>query len=60
MKLNAHHIRNYSSDKENRFNVNNGITLCVDCHKEFHHRYGNKNNSYEQLKVFLKDNTEIN
>lgn len=60
VKLNAHHIRNYSSDKENRFNVNNGITLCVDCHKEFHHRYGNKNNSYEQLKVFLKDNTEIN
>lgn len=60
IKLNAHHINNYSSDTENRFNINNGITLCIECHKKFHRNYGNKNNSYEQIKKFLKDDTEVN
>lgn len=60
VKINAHHISNYSSDKNNRFNIDNGITLCVECHKIFHKEYGNKNNNYKQLEDFLKDNTEVN
>lgn len=60
VKLNAHHINNYSSDEGNRFNIDNGITLCINCHKKFHHDYGIRNNSYEQIESFLKDNTEAN
>ncbi len=53
-KLNAHHIANFADNPEERFSVDNGITLCVTCHKEFHHHYGNRNNTPEQLDIFLK------
>lgn len=38
--LNAHHLNSYDWDVDNRANVDNGITLCEDCHKEFHSKYG--------------------
>jgi len=52
--LNAHHIRNYSSNRELRTDESNGITLCKICHLEFHKKYGKKDNSRQQLDEFLK------
>ena len=51
--LNVHHIFNHHSHKELRYDVNNGITLCKECHVNFHNKYGYKNNNQEQLKEFL-------
>lgn len=39
-KLNSHHILSYSEYPSHRFNVHNGMCLCIDCHKEFHSKYG--------------------
>ena len=50
----AHHILNYSSHKHLRTDINNGITLCKKCHKEFHNYYGYYNNTQEQLNEFMK------
>lgn len=33
-KLQAHHIKDYWSYPKLRWDINNGITLCVDCHKK--------------------------
>lgn len=51
-KINAHHIVNYSSNKNLRYEKRNGITLCEECHlisypDSFHKIYGNYNNTPE-------------
>ena len=51
--LNAHHIRNYSEHSNLRTSVENGITLCEDCHKEFHIKFGYKNNNEKQIEEFM-------
>ena len=51
--LNAHHLNCYHYDKEHRIDINNGITLCEDCHKEFHKIYGYGNNTIAQFREFL-------
>lgn len=35
-ELNAHHIRPYAKYEENRLDVDNGVTLCITCHKMVH------------------------
>lgn len=50
----SHHIESYNSNKELRTTLSNGITLCEDCHKDFHHQYGNGNNTLEQFKKYVK------
>jgi len=50
--LNAHHLDGYNWCKEKRYDPNNGVTLCVDCHQQFHRQYGLGNNTKEQFKEF--------
>ena len=54
-RLVAHHLNGYSWFKEGRTDVNNGITLCETCHKEFHSIYTNFNNTKEQFEEFLNN-----
>lgn len=37
VKINAHHIKPFAWYPDLRTDVNNGITLCVKCHKAVHH-----------------------
>lgn len=57
-RLQAHHIHPFYLYEELRHDINNGITLCVDCHdsrveNSFHNTYGTHNNTKEQLEEFL-------
>ena len=36
IKLHVHHIDEWFNNQRLRFDVNNGITLCYDCHKKIH------------------------
>ena len=56
----VHHLNGFHWDKENRTNVDNAVTLCEYCHREFHSIYGNKHNDlfqfsqYKQMKQTIK------
>ncbi len=54
-RLVVHHIHNFADFPELRTSIENGITLSVEAHREFHRRYGNKRNTKEQMDEFLKD-----
>ncbi len=52
-ELNVHHIENFSSNKDRRYDITNGITLCKKHHDLFHQMNGKQNNNREQLNCFL-------
>lgn len=54
--LNAHHLDGYNWCEEKRTDVSNGITLCEDCHNDFHNTYGRGNNTKEQFFEFMDNN----
>lgn len=45
----AHHLENYADNPELRLDVNNGITLCKDCHIQFHRECGKHHNTKMQF-----------
>lgn len=49
----VHHLNNFSDFKEHRTNVDNGITLCKDCHYNFHKIYGFKHTTKNMFENFL-------
>lgn len=51
----AHHIDGYNWCVEKRTMVDNGVTLCEDCHKAFHKKYGKGDNTREQWEDFVND-----
>jgi hypothetical protein len=57
--LEAHHVENFSSNPEKRFAINNGLTMCSECHNpiyrgSFHHTYGTYKNNLTQLHKFFQ------
>lgn len=56
--FNAHHKDGYSWCIERRYDVSNGATLCVTCHRKFHSIYGNKDNTEAQFDEWTKEESE--
>ena len=54
-KLHSHHKDGYKWCKERRIDITNGVCLCEKCHREFHSKYGVKNNT-EQQYIDFKNN----
>jgi|SRR5690625_860686 len=50
----AHHIYNFSEHENLRHDINNGMTLCETCHKDFHDEYGYTGNDEKQLVEFIQ------
>lgn len=52
--LNAHHICPYAYYKRLRYDINNGATLCSECHKLLHSSYTFKDCNKKTFSDFLK------
>ena len=53
--IRAHHIESFDNNPDKRILVDNGVTLCKECHRNFHHIFGCGNNTQEQLAKFLEN-----
>lgn len=52
-KLIAHHLNGYNWFIEGRVDISNGITLCENCHENFHSIYGKGDNTKEQFEEWI-------
>ena len=53
-KTNVHHLKSFARFPELRFDVDNGVTMCQSCHKEFHRMYGTKRFTSDDYYEFKK------
>lgn len=53
-KIQTHHLFNFSDNKELRMQIDNGVTVCLKCHKEFHRLYGRRKTTLEQFNWFME------
>ncbi len=58
-KLSVHHLYNFSTHPELRFEKSNVIVIKKDLHKLFHIKYSPFNNTPEQFKEFVNSLKEI-
>jgi len=56
--LNAHHKNSYDLFPELREDVDNGVTLCSECHTDFHKTYGYGANTEIQYNDWLSEESE--
>ena len=52
--LQVHHIRSFKNNLELATSVKNGATLCKECHKKYHKKYG-YNAKQETFSKFIKE-----
>lgn len=50
--MNAHHLNAWASFPQERYDVENGVCLCQNCHDRFHDTYGKGKNTKEQFYEF--------
>lgn len=52
--LNSHHCNSWDYFPSQRFDIDNGVCLCFDCHQSFHLIYGAGRNTIFQFHEFNK------
>ena len=57
-KIVVHHMNSYHWDIKNRYNPDNGVVMCDSCHKDFHKKYGYRNNTEKQFHEYAKHHTK--
>ena len=54
VRLHSHHLNSYDIFVDQRYILDNGITLCSVCHEKFHVIFGKGSNTKFQFEQFKK------
>lgn len=54
-EITAHHLDGWNWFMEGRYDLDNLITLCYDCHTNFHKAYGYGDNTAKQFAQFIEN-----
>lgn len=57
-RMNAHHIESYARVPEKRLDIDNGVTLCVDCHREYHKKILHNDATEDSFHFFIGEYRE--
>jgi predicted HNH restriction endonuclease len=52
--LHSHHLNSWDIFIDQRYDPENGICLCSNCHETFHSIYGKGRNTYKQFLQFIE------
>lgn len=52
--LHSHHMNSFDIYIEDRYDVDNGVTLCQECHNRFHSQFGKGKNTKAQFEEFQR------
>jgi predicted restriction endonuclease len=52
VELNSHHLNSWDVHEEDRYSIDNGLTLCKYHHDDFHRIYHRGNNTREQFEEY--------
>lgn len=52
VEINAHHLNAWASFPDERYDLDNGVTLCKYHHENFHEKYGKGKNTREQFEEY--------
>jgi 5-methylcytosine-specific restriction endonuclease McrA len=53
-ELASHHLESWNTNPGKRFDIDNVVTLCKQCHNGFHRQYGRGDNTQKQFDEFSK------
>lgn len=56
--MHSHHILGYMDNINRRYDLDNGICLCAECHYEYHRIYGKVGSTISDLIEFCEVNTD--
>jgi len=57
--LHAHHMSGFAECEIKRYLTSNGVTLCRDCHYEFHRWYGHRGSTESKTIEFLSNQKHL-
>ena len=57
--IEAHHIKGFAEFPDLRYKEDNGVPLCLECHKKFHNLYGNFQFNQDDLNEFINDHEKV-
>lgn len=58
-RLCCHHLYSWTPYVDLRYEVTNGVAICIDIHDAFHNEYGRGNNTPQQFERFLEQHYNI-